>query len=366
MLGNNIGMPWRGGIVSLDTLQPPVIPDHNDVFEACIAWYDFTDQTTIYKDNSRLTPIGADEHIGRIRNKAEHPAQLGFFMRAQTATTSGGDDGGGEAPIFRLNAGVNDLSYAEFDSNACLVSSTYFTSGGGSNTNCGGGTGGSYGATMYYQGGGLYPNFSANGISTSPNNNTFSISGTTSASPYDIYQFDRSKLTVFWVIKPAAANLIGTTPTTHWLLKPRQYIAGQVGRSQETYFEARTNPSNDDFTVIHRDDDEGASGTSWSVTGGTASTNKTIMMAVFGAGTNGMYLSTDFSSALDSETITAKNFNMKDGLLCLGRWTLGNINSGAVNNTNYEGEFYEILIYNKELDADEIASVVLYLNNKYY
>ena len=149
MLGNNIGMPWRGGIVSLDTLQPPVIPDHNDVFEACIAWYDFTDQTTMYKDNSGLNPISADEYIGRIRNKAKNPAQLGFFMRAQTATTSGGDDGGGEAPIFRLNAGVNDLSYAEFDSNACLVSSTYFTSGGGSNTNCGGGTGGSYGATMY-------------------------------------------------------------------------------------------------------------------------------------------------------------------------------------------------------------------------
>ena len=42
MLGSNISMPWQSGIVSLDTQQPPVIPDHNEVFEACIDWYDFT------------------------------------------------------------------------------------------------------------------------------------------------------------------------------------------------------------------------------------------------------------------------------------------------------------------------------------
>jgi hypothetical protein len=57
---------------------------------------------------------------------------------------------------------------------------------------------------------------------------------------------------------------------------------------------------------------------------------------------------------------------MVDGLLCLGRWTLGNVNSSAISNSNYQGEFYEILVYNKELSGSEIASVMVYLNNKYY
>ena len=359
MLGNNISMPWSRSIVKNSTLQPPLIMDELNLFDSCIAWYDFTDQFTMYKDNSGLNTIGPDDHIGRIQNKAGAPGRLGQFLRAQTSASEPGDDGGGEAPKFRLN-GVNGLSYADFDDNASLqATSGWVSSGTGSNYTIshGGGNGNKLTPNAnFYQGNGFYPSPSAGTTVT----NKFSNSHT-STNP-----FDRSKLTFFWVIKPSSSNPTGISGKVHWLLKPVSYIAGEVGRLQETYFEARTNPINDNFTVIHRDDDEGASGTSWSVTGGTVLNSITPLMAVFGSGSNGMYLSTNFSGALDTETIPSKTFDLQSGILCLGKWTIGSINSGGVSDSNYEGEYYELLAYNKALSGSEITQVMMYLLTKYY
>ena len=89
-------------------------------------------------------------------------------------------------------------------------------------------------------------------------------------------------------------------------------------------------------------------------------------MAVFGSGSNGMYLSTNFSGALDTETIPSKTFDLQSGILCLGKWTIGSINSGGVSDSNYEGEYYELLAYNKALSGSEITQVMMYLLTKYY
>lgn len=356
MLGSVNGLPWANNITGDASFSPNNINNGGTpIISSCIAWYDFTDQSSIYKDNSGLITIGDNEHIGRIKNKASAGTKLGSFLRSVTSGTSPGDVGGANAPKFKLN-GENGLSYAEFDSTGsagggsqCLVGSDYYNF---SSLGHGGGVGG---ITYSYNNDGFYPSFLENNLApdpAAPNNNFFSFS----------LALDNTAMTVFWIVKPSTADPSGSARMTHWLIRPDDSDDSGVGRAGETYFEGGTNPSNDDFLIAHNDEENN---TSYSSEGGDVTAGLNILMGVFGSGTNATYLSQNFSTAIDSKTITQNTFSIVSGMMALGHWSLGNINSGAVADSGYDGDFYEIIIYNKELSGAEIAEVFQYLNGKY-
>jgi len=356
MLGSLNNLAWtKNKVNNTSTFSPNDIATV-DAFGDCVAWYDFTDQTTIKKDNSGLVTISENEYIGRIENKASSGRKLGSFLRSVTSTTQPGDDGASNAPKFKLN-GENGLSYAEFISTGgggsqCLVGNSYLDFSSNPHLGHGGGSGG---LVSSYNNGGFYTSFNENvtaGAPAAPNNNFFSYE----------FALKNTAMTAFWVVKPSTADPVGSNRITHWLIRPDDANDSGVGRANETYFEGGTDPALDEFVIAHNDEENN---TAYSSKGGDVTAGINILMGVFGSGTNAMYLSQNSSTAIDPQTVTNNTLNMAAGMMCLGRWTIGNINSGAQADSGYDGHFYEIIVYNKELNGSEIAQVLVHLNNKY-
>ena len=370
MLGLSNGLLYRNKIKETTPIFDPnvitteVIPGSGIFQSDCVAWYDFTDKSSIFKDNSGLNTISDGENIGRIKNKSTAIRRVGSFLRGNWNTLGG--DGISSNPTFKLN-GVNGYSYGNFDSTAAngfgqgLSGSDYFSFGSGSSKGHGGGhfldgfseySYTNFGATSVSVG--WYPEFRAHAFASAPNNNTFSQ-----------YSLNNKNFTAFWVIKPSTADPSGFNQQTHWVIKPDYNDAdGANGRITETYIEAATKNSTDEFMFRYNNEQEGASGTAYVSTGGDVTDGVNVIMGVLDGGS--MYFSQNGSSAIDTQTIsTTVSHVLQSGLLAIGQWPLGNIHSGIVSGSSYDGEFYELIIYQKALSGTEIGTVLGALINKY-
>ena len=366
MLGLSNGLIWRNRVKAQEPFFDPnvitteVIPDSGIFQSDCVAWYDFTDQSSMFKDNSGLNTISPNENIGRIENKGKAIRKIGNFLRGNWNEVGG--DGTALNPTFKLN-GVNGYSYGDFDSTATygfgqgLSGSDYYSFGYGSSKGHGGGCFLNVinGSNFYtYNNDGYYPSLQPHGLSSSPNNNWFSD-----------WAINNNATTVFWVIKPSTADPSGTGLNTHWVVKPDyDDDAGAAGRGEETYLEACTKASSDEFELRYNNEQEGASGTTYVSSGDDVTSDVRIFMGVFDDGD--MYFSVDGSGAIDTETISTQVVhNMKTGMLAIGQWPLGNVHSGIVSGSAYDGEFYELIMFQKALSGTEIGVVYGALFNKY-
>ena len=56
---------------------------------------------------------------------------------------------------------------------------------------------------------------------------------------------------------------------------------------------------------------------------------------------------------------------MTSGMMSLGRWSLGNVNSGHTADSGFDGKFYEIMMWNTLLTDDQHTQVHDHLYYKY-
>ena len=369
MLGLSNGLLYRNRIKEiLPFFDPNVITTEilPGVFQSdCVAWYDFTDQSSIFRDNGGLLTIGDGENIGRIKNKSTAVKRIGSFLRGDW--NEAGGNGTTSNPTFKLN-GVNGYSYGNFDSTASngfgqgLSGSDYFSFEFQNSVGHGGGhyaTGFSEYSYTDFDGYfthpvGWYPEFRAHAYADPPSNNHFSL-----------VNLENKNFTAFWVIKPSTADPSGFDQQTHWVIKPDwNDDAGANGRSQETYLEAATTNVTDEFMFRYNNEQEGASGTAYVSKGGDVTSGINVMMGVLDGGN--MYFSQNGSAGIDNETIVQTSSTpLTSGLLAIGQWPLGNVHSGIVSGSSYDGEFYELIIYQRALSGAEIGTVLGALINKY-
>ena len=52
-------------------------------------------------------------------------------------------------------------------------------------------------------------------------------------------------------------------------------------------------------------------------------------------------------------------------MMAIGQWPLGNVHSGVISGSAFDGDFYELIIFNKALDSTELGTVLAGLSNKY-
>tara|TARA_R110001592_G_scaffold32161_8_gene112731 strand:- start:1145 stop:2176 length:1032 start_codon:yes stop_codon:yes gene_type:complete len=340
-LGLPMGLIWDNPPMTVQPCSNPL-----NVAEL-IAWYDFTDASTIYRKPDASVGIVNNQNIGRINNKSQSSDRMGIFLRATNNGLEANEDATTIAPLFKTG-GVNGYSYANFDTSIlstgqCLVGSDYFHVGAGDDFGHHGGYGNGAG--------GLGANGTAN-----PNGNIFSNA---TISNHD--------LTVFWVFDPTSATPSGSGSRTHWLIRPD--IAGQDNggaRNQETRFEANSGYSSNTFSTSHNAEDQNSgSGTAYASGTVAMATGANIFTSKFYDGTNAMSLKVN-STVVASETITTNStYEMKSGMMSLGRYSLGNVNSGTISNSGINGNFYEILMYNRKLTDSDVDCVINYLENKY-
>lgn len=340
-LGLPMGLIWDNPPMTVQPCSNPLNVDE------LIAWYDFTDVSTIYRKPDASVGIANNQNIGRINNKSESSDRMGIFLRASNANLVADEDATTIAPLFKTG-GVNGYSYANFDTSVyspgqSLIGSDYFHVGSGTDF----GHHGGYGDGA----GGLGANGAAN-----PSGNIFSNA-----------TISNHALTVFWVFDPTSATPSGSGSRTHWLIRPD--IAGQdngSARNEETRFEANSGYfSNVFFTGHNAEDQNSGSGTQYASGQIAMATGANILTARFYDGTNAMSIKVNSTTAA-SETITTNStYEMKSGMMSLGRYALGNINSGTITNSGINGNFYEILMYNKKLTDEEVDCVTNYLENKY-
>ena len=367
MLGLSSGLYWRNRVKKEEPIfDPNLVASEaiNENLTACQAWYDFTDQTSVFRDNGGLYTIGENEHIGRIENKAQGVRRVGSFLRGNWNDVGG--DGGGSNPKFKLN-GVNGHSYANFDASYLngygqgLSASDYFSFGYQSSGGHGGGSYFTPALTTEYTDFdgwdghpvGWYPNKWSNG-SSSPNDNYFSF-----------WSFYTNDTTIFWVIKPASANPSGFGSQTHWMFRPDYNDPpGASGRGQETYVEGCTKNYGDLFGVRYNDEQSGTYGVTYTSTGGDVTDDVNILFAIFND--DGLSLSQNGSELIDTEAISSNvAWQMKSGMMAIGQWPLGNVHSGVISGSAFDGDFCELIIFNKALDSTELGTVLAGLSNKY-
>ena len=352
MLGSPAGLMFDGFAINTG-FNPVTLTDST---ADLIAWYDFTDPSTVYRDNSGINNIAADESIGRINNKVQSTLALGKFLRCMHPSVGPGDDGNSFAPTFKLN-GTNGYSYASFDGSVfsntgqCLVGSDHYDLDGvGSDIGHGGGVGN--GVNEYING--YYNEFSSNGES-SPNNNIFSSSS-----------IKNDDLTIFWVVKPSTADPTGTGDHCHWLIRPDDSSDSGTGRANETYFEGFTRASGDHFMARVNSEDQGVSGITYTTSTDLDVTDSiNVFMARFNSGSNGFVLFQNGANIASGTITSSSTYSMQSGMMAIGRWSLGNVNSGAVADSGFDGQFYEIIVYNKAISDTELVTANTALLAKY-
>ena len=359
VLGLNNSIIWNKKISEFDpntVVDPTYIYGTTSNQTGLIAWYDFTDQSSVYKNIEAAISISENENIGRIENKL-FPG-MGAFLRAITSGTGTFGAAGDEAPVWKTD-GANGHSYAEFDSTGfsgggqCLVGSDYYDL---SDKGHGGGVGsGGSGSSFPWLNGFLYLFFS-NGAS-SPNDNRFCMQ-----------EVDNHNFTVIWVVEPSATTYGGSGEQTHWLIRPDDASDSGTGRDAETYFEAKFDANDDKLKItLNCEDQNSGSGTKYSTsTGIPAVSGPLILIAEFKSGSNKMQIRNMTTGQNDTTTITTNStYNMTSGMMSLGRWSLGNVNSGHTADSGFDGKFYEIMMWNTLLTDDQHTQVHDHLYYKY-
>lgn len=353
----------KQNLIKETVFNPNTIMQEGDfnTISACVAWYDFTDPSVVYKNVSGVDQISNNEKIARINNKSTSGVfSLGKFLRDFDGSNTHGTANANTAPTYKTG-GVKGFSYAEFDNSSvpqCLMASNYVSISGSTYTDQG--HGGGAGGTPEFNVGYYNTVVAVGGVSNAPNNNLFSFS-----------QLESDNVTVFWVVKPSTSTPSGSSDQCHWLI--RSLDAGNLtgvsnaNRSDATYWEGFTDESNNELNVrCNFPDHNSGSGATYTTSGIAIDSSVNVIISQFGTSTdNKLQLGKNGDSPVLSTISESSNNIMFNGYFALGRWATTNTNSGVISNSGFDGEFYEILVYNKALDNTEIAQVYEGLVNKY-
>ena len=107
MLGLPGGLMWEGFVFGEAGLNPNEINDTTG--HTCLAWYDFTDETTMYTDAGSTNVSSDGDAIYRITNKSSASGGDRYTTYVQQATS-------GFRPKYKIN-GQGGKSYANLDGN---------------------------------------------------------------------------------------------------------------------------------------------------------------------------------------------------------------------------------------------------------
>ena len=112
MLGLPGGLMWEGFISVEAGLSPNEINDTTD--HTCLAWYDFTDETTMYTDAGSTNVSSDSDAIYRITNKSSASGGDRYTTYLQQP------NGSAYRPKYKVN-GQGGKSYANFDGNYTYI-----------------------------------------------------------------------------------------------------------------------------------------------------------------------------------------------------------------------------------------------------
>jgi len=90
-----------------------------------------------------------------------------------------------------------------------------------------------------------------------------------------------------------------------------------------------------------------------------------VFMARFNSGSGGFILFQNGGNIASGTITSSSTYSMQSGMMALGRWSLGNINSGAVADSAFDGQFYEIIVYNRAISDAELVTANTALLAKY-
>jgi len=315
-----------------------------------IAWYDFTDQQTIYKDVAGITNIHNNDKIGRINNKARRDSRrLGIFLRDFESDGIHGN-GDSNAPTYKTG-GVNGFSYAQFTSGTTLAASDlYLDNLGSANFYHGGGVGD---ATNVYENG-YYGGFKSNGESGGIYDNFFSDVGLQS-----------DAITVFWVVEPTVPHN-ASDDQTHWVIRPMD--SNDIGndRSKSVYWEGFTDEPNNEFNIrCGFPDHSSGSGATYTTSGISLETGINVIHARFNDGTNEMVVDKNGGDPAGTTISESTTYNLMSGMMTLGGWSVAADDKTHLSNSSFLGKFYEILVFDRDLSNTETTELYVALLKKY-
>ena len=112
MLGLSSGLMWEGFISVEAGLSPNEINDTTD--HTCLAWYDFTDETTMYTDAGSTNVSSDSDAIYRITNKSSASGGDRYTTYVQQP------NGSAFRPKYKIN-GQGGKSYANFNGNYTYI-----------------------------------------------------------------------------------------------------------------------------------------------------------------------------------------------------------------------------------------------------
>jgi len=370
-LGLPIGLIWDN--VPSPTIQP--CNDPNNI-EDLIGWYDFTDNNSIHQNFCGTNTAVNNGVIARINNKAGGSDRLGMYCitganwgqkRNSSANSTFDDSGTGfgytsggpcHVPTFGFagsvqrpkykTGGINGLNYGLWENDTVKAwSGTYYNG----NDAAYGDRGGGYGNGVDMN---STPNvgFASNGVSD-PNGNIFSNAVITT-----------DDFSCFWVAQDDTADPSNTH--YHWTLRKYSDAAsvedGYV-YNQFTGMTAMTGGYEDKYSATVNSEDTGETdAVSLPVNG--VDTNVNRYSFISGSGTNGVSFSKNGGTPATSTITTSSSFSMTRGVLSIGCHSLGNTGPGQHQKT-FVGKIYEWMFFNRRLNAEEIACVENYLENKY-
>ena len=274
----------KQNLIKETTFNPNSIMQEGDfnMFSACVAWYDFTDPSVVYRNVSGVDQISNNEKIARINNKSNSTLfALGRFLRDFDGSNTHGTANANTAPTYKTG-GVKGFSYAEFDNSSvsqCLMASNYVSISGSTYTDQG--YGGGRGGNPEFNVGYYYTVLAVGGSENAPNNNLFSLS-----------TLDSDDITIFWVVKPSTGTPSGSSDQCHWLIRslPATNLAGNSNnnRSDAIYWEGFNDESNYEFNVrCNFPDHYSGSGATYTTSGISIDSDVSVIISQFGTDAGG-------------------------------------------------------------------------------
>ena len=127
-----------------------------------------------------------------------------------------------------------------------------------------------------------------------------------------------------------------------------------------------TRATTDKFIARVNSEDQGGSGITYITSTNLDVTDSiNVFMARFNSGSNGFVLFQNGANIATGTITSSSTYSMQSGMMAIGRWSLGNVNSGAVADSGFDGQFYEIIVYNKAISDAELVTANTALLAKY-
>lgn len=299
--------------LDFNTPTLPVISDH-------VGHWDFTDASSLKQLRNNTTAVTADGNpIGRVNNLAPGDAsgdKLGAFMRAGADDTT--------RPTYKTD-GIMGKSYAKFETLQGLRTGFF-------------------------------------------NSATCDDDGGETATKFSDLEFNQYSSTIFFVLNHDLESI--STSGDHFMVMRGNDLTGGTGLASIQYYRSA---AGDDATRAWST--SAAEGSAYVVSPDAFGSNTKLVMVKTGPGLDGMELYEDGTlkdtAGAANQLATKKIYfdeNDNSGWYQAAIGTSYFQANGTINATasdDWEGDIYEILVYNKVLSADEITQVETYITSKY-